>query len=564
MKTHIVILLILALLTCVFTFPAILHLSDKLIGDGYDNYQMFGWQYVANQQIENGSSLLGRTNYWRYPVGVNFSQSFDSLVFVTTGIMLYRFIENPVIVFNLSILIIIYLGSICSYVYFKKISDSSLLGILGSIIYSFSFYVLARLEAHMNLIFVGCFPLLLYSILVLLEKFNKKNLLLFSLSIILIYSSSLAYLTILMASAIVLTPIILIAFKEEVLQTSYGIFKNKSSVLLCAFVVFITLNLLFTSDVTDFMHGEIPTKPLTDVALFSANVSDYFWPLAESPLMIKRLLNIDIKTTSIEHSVFLGFIEMLIFILLLTSTVRKKIKLSLIATIIILFILSLGCKESQGIYCTLYSHYPFRAISEPGRFYVILYLIFTTGIIYYLKNIKRYKYFFYLVITSLVIIERLPSGFMLSKTNENEKFLSIARNLESNAILDLPIIVDHWGQSQALYNVYSVFYQKPVVNGTIHWRANKPETHTFINFLPSLICPTNSIIDTKKSQEILQLLTVNKIKTVVYHKNPQIISSTHTENCDLTILNMEIFIDNSISNLGKKYEDANVIVYHLK
>ena len=46
-------LLLLLILTFTITYPSIFHLSDKLIGDGGDNYQNLAFQYIASQNIKN-------------------------------------------------------------------------------------------------------------------------------------------------------------------------------------------------------------------------------------------------------------------------------------------------------------------------------------------------------------------------------------------------------------------------------------------------------------------------------------------------------------------------------
>src|SRR4051812_18134319 len=84
-------------LTLFYLSPAILQLRTSVIGDGGDNYQFLGFQYLANRLIASGDFALGWTNYWRYPVGIDFQRSADSMLFVVLGLGLYRVTGNPVL-----------------------------------------------------------------------------------------------------------------------------------------------------------------------------------------------------------------------------------------------------------------------------------------------------------------------------------------------------------------------------------------------------------------------------------------------------------------------------------
>src|SRR3990167_7871149 len=141
MRKFLIISIIFLFFTFLFTFPSLFNLSDKIIGDGGDSYQFLGFQYIAKLQVSQGKFPFGWTNYWRYPVGFDFSIGYDSTLFVLVGFVFYQFFGNPVVVYNLSVLMILFLNCILSYLFFAKITKREDLGLLGSIVYGFSFYV---------------------------------------------------------------------------------------------------------------------------------------------------------------------------------------------------------------------------------------------------------------------------------------------------------------------------------------------------------------------------------------------------------------------------------------
>src|SRR3989338_8910070 len=182
-------------LTLLFTYPSVHKLSDRVIGDGGDNYQFLAFQYLAKQQFDSGQLPFGWTNYWRYPVGFNFANSFDSPVFLIIGIIFYQLSNDPVVVYNLTVLMLLFFNALLSYFFFYEISRSEIAGFAGGLMYGFSFYSLARMGGHPNLILTACFPFLLYALLIFAKrKADCKAYLLLTLSVALIYLSSLQYL----------------------------------------------------------------------------------------------------------------------------------------------------------------------------------------------------------------------------------------------------------------------------------------------------------------------------------------------------------------------------------
>jgi hypothetical protein len=233
--------------------------------------------------------------------------------------------------------------------------------------------------------------------------------------------------------------------------------------------------------------------------------------------------------------------------------------------VLLLFVISLGCGHSFLPYCYLYNFWPFKGIAEMARFYVVLYLFFSIGVIQAIRKLSTYSKWFLPAIFIFIIFERIPSGFYLSDSPQNETFIKIVRNLNSNAVLDLPIINEWENTPQKTdYDLYSIFYQKPIVNGAFQWLGYTEKSESFINKLMYFECKTSPIItDIDITKTIMPALNENGIKTLVYHKQLKV-TDQKSGWCNQAIDNINFFLYKSDLSIKKAYEDDQTVVYQLQ
>lgn len=201
-------------LTILFTFPLILHINSKIIGDGGDNYLYFGYQNIFTSQVKSGQIPFSFSTLLRFPFGFPFYRAYDTFVGVVLGGVLALFI-NPIVAYNFSVLLLLSINAFFSYLLFKYISKKELLGIIGGIIYGFSFYSLGRSNGHIGLMFTAGFSLLFYSLLRIHDSASKKNILYLSSSILLIAVASFQYLLFLFVSLLIGFPILMLFLPNE-------------------------------------------------------------------------------------------------------------------------------------------------------------------------------------------------------------------------------------------------------------------------------------------------------------------------------------------------------------
>ena len=86
----------------------IIYLSsfNRLIGDGGDNYQFFGFQYLVAENLRSLKAPFSATDIFRYPVGFDLSYGFDGVFPVMTGALLGLVVPH-VLAYNLTVLIVL-------------------------------------------------------------------------------------------------------------------------------------------------------------------------------------------------------------------------------------------------------------------------------------------------------------------------------------------------------------------------------------------------------------------------------------------------------------------------
>lgn len=506
-------------LAFLFTYPAVFHLSDKLIGDGVDNYQFLGFQYVGLQNVRNWTWPFIWTDIWRYPIGFDFSRGFDGVLGVFIGIFLNLLTNNAIVAYNLHIFIIFSLNFVASFFLFKYISKSTFLGLIGGIIYGFSFFTIVRSAGHPNIMLTAGFPLLVLSILRLKHSHSLNSFLLIGISIIFIMFSSLQYLALVFIFIVVFTVISFFFLYEETRYYFILIKDSLPKVIISLSLVTIVFLIFFNTHLISLITK---TFIFAQKTIYNPTLINYFLPNQSFRLQISKFVST--QELNIESAVFIGFIEPILFIAFFLSPVRRKVKLLLFSTFIIFFLFSLGTYSKEfNIYLpygTLVNFLPFSAIPETGRFYVLFYLIMTIAIVLALKELvsinKNVSFALFSIIMCLVILERLPANYYLSETQYHPA-LDIVKNLKTKAVLDIPLL-------DSRHDILPIYHGKKIVSGYIHWSADNKLVQSFIlnPTLNRFVCDEKRYKEKVINNEMSQLLKENEINAIIIHKDYRI------------------------------------------
>lgn len=519
------ILLFFTLLTIILTYPACFHLSDKLIGDGGDNYQFLSFQYIINKNILKGLFPFSWSNILRYPYGFDFSRGYDATYAILGGALL-NFIFNKVVSYNLIVLSILLLNGFFSYLFFQKITKSVSLGIIGGIIYGFSFYVLGRAAGHINLLLIGGFPLFFYTILSLREKQSLFNFILVVTSVVLIAFGSVQYLLFLLIFSFFFLIVSCLFYPNEIFKFINMISKNKRK-LAVAIIYFIFIFLLFYYPyIKSLFIKRTFVFPNSQLQFFDLKpeIYDYILPNPFlKTLQITKLLKNSYQA-KVDKVVFLGFAEIIAFLYFLNSKCNKRLKLYLLVMVAVF------SGVPHLIYPYLYSYFPFSTTAEISRYYVFYYLILVIGIVLGLSSITNNKKraIVFIAFFILIILERLPTNFYLSDIGEWKVIYDIVKQQNTEGIVILPL--SNW---YTKYNLVPVFTDKKLVEGYIHWSTNDEESNKFIKNcgemnrfdLENEKIPTEFFLneqfvqnEVKLNHKMLNCLKQNNIQIIVFDK----------------------------------------------
>jgi hypothetical protein len=160
------------LITCIFTWPLILHVNTHVIGPFRGDNLEYIWKiwWVRHSIVEeNLSPWLVPNIYW--PHGYNLS--YGEITPLNTFILLpITILFNEVITYNLSILFSTFLSAGFTYLWLLELTDGHRpASFVGGLIFGFCPYRMARIAGHLPLVNTQGIPLVIWG----LERFLKQK-----------------------------------------------------------------------------------------------------------------------------------------------------------------------------------------------------------------------------------------------------------------------------------------------------------------------------------------------------------------------------------------------------
>jgi len=528
-KRNIFIGIFFAFLAVVVTFPAILHLSDKMIGDMGDGYQFIGFQYIAKKLFFAGEFPFGWTSFWRYPYGVDFQNIYDSSLLILFGILFYQITSNPILVYNLSVFGFIILGLAVSY-YSFSFYFRPLVALIGAVLYGLTFMSIARLGGHINLYLIPSFLLFFTSLhLILKENGSKKSFMRLGMATLLAAFASLQFPLFILGGLPIIGIVTLLFYKQESIEFIKLLWSKRVYVLACLACILSGFWFFHGNKLIGFVDKtvQMPVAEITSVPLVNFFVPNVY---------LRSVLAFITNNTKewIEYVTFFGYVELALLVLVLFSGKVKRAGWYFITLAFIFFIITLGVQPfltKLWPYQYLFPYFPYRGIIEPGRFAALSYLASIFLILIFISHIKNKIVLFGILL--LLVFERLPMNFQLSPTQYSSPFISVLKKSPSRAILHLPLYVDWWNGQ--LYDMYSVYSDKAMANGYVQWSGNTPQAQTLTKKLEEYTCyyepeyaPTDFSYNeaVEKKNFLLTLLKEYDIRTVVIN-NDLYLSTDH-------------------------------------
>jgi hypothetical protein len=520
-------------LALIFTYPAIFNFSSDFISDGGDLFLFAMHQVKTN--FATGEYAFAHSFLQRYPVGYNFGIGIDAIFGVVSGALILDLTKHPVFTYNAVIIWQFVVNAFMAYLLGWQLTKKKSLGLVMGVMYGLSFYSLARAAGHLNLMFVAGWPLLALGVLKLqAQKTSWLHVLTLYAGLWLLSWASLQY-------AIMVVLLILLGGGVSVIfyQSQARQFIINNLRLTWAHLLFGTIFTLaflwpFLPTVQGIVSGSFQTHG-RDQALESYDVDSYsfFMPNPYNHTLFNSILPQD-DFPNIESGLFLGVVEILLFIFFFKSQRSKKEKLYLGALVGLFFVVALGVVESgfPMPYLLIAGKFPFSGVAEPGRYVVIFSLFMGIASIMALDSIKskRLRTIATWLVLLLLILERVPQKYFQAPANYNES-IQILASQPGLGVFNIP--AHHYRQDYSLTPVYT---GKSITDGYIHWSVNTAENRSFIEetaggHLVRYGCDEDDLIATELSdpavasaesqlnQEMLDKLRANKIRTIVVYKN---------------------------------------------
>jgi hypothetical protein len=138
-----------ALVVGLMTFPALLHLSDRLIGNNVDNWIYYWNNWWLRQALAEGRDWFF-TPYLFFPAGAALVAHANSLWNSLVALALTPALGS-VAAFNLSVLIGLWLSAIGMYWLVRELTGSAPAALLAGFVFAFAPYHLTQTLAHLHL-----------------------------------------------------------------------------------------------------------------------------------------------------------------------------------------------------------------------------------------------------------------------------------------------------------------------------------------------------------------------------------------------------------------------------
>lgn len=445
------------LLTLLFSNVFFVDVNNSLIGDGYDNYEFFGFMNLVNNNILSFKHPFSHTNILRYPEGFDFSYGFDGVFAILTGGILSLWLD-PILSYNLTIVTILFLNIFFSFYYFRKLgilrgaeSNLDIKSLISAIIFGLSPYVFARVQGHLNLALVAGIPMFTYYYLYLNNKIvqeqevTTKDLLAFLSSVLLISFGSLQYLILLAA----MTPfVLLLTFKkEDISKYKKALTYRPQRIINSLFIFLLIFVMFFYGYVSAIFSGELIYQDKHKI-LFEPHIIDVLVP-NEYLGDLWGLVNP--SELAIERVITVGTLEAGILVYLLIKLKDKKAQLVGIGLFLSYLLLSFKILNIP--------YYP-----EGGRTVILISLFIAVAIVSY-DHIFSEPIYAGLVLT-LIMLERLFFHVQVSEPLAADLFIREVRPISGGAVLNVPL-----SKYSTYRSALPVFYDKKVLDGYFHYTA---------------------------------------------------------------------------------------------
>lgn len=483
------------LLTTIMTWPFLPNIASYYPDQG--DYALAGSVLWWNQDSIKTGRIFNQHEYFRgfqfypQPFGLAFANnSFSpSLIFAP----IYWLTGSLALSVNSYTFLTLVFSFISSYFvinYFTSAySKNKWASLVGAFIFTFNPQTMVRFPQHLDILGKYWLPLVFFFAYRFLEQPNWKNSLFFFLSFTL-NALTVNYYQIF---SLVMLPLVALPFLWGNLRRGDWVYFSKLVKFGLIGLVFLPILLYFNLPYLDFSQKEGAYRSLESVPFFSARVNDWFsaspdnlvygnWVKSmeaiREPKDDRNILNYE------EHTLFVGFLALGLFVLGLKSFQRAKLNQGYFYILLVVpFILTFGPYfngASQGLALPFYWLYQWvplmEGIRSPGRFEFLFYIPFSLicafGALFLINRWKEASIWVVIIFLFGLSFENLTVKSYDAHSDSLSKIQSIGLEnlafLKGKATLHLPIYTtsdaDIFGKNSSYVN-WATQTEEKIFNG---------------------------------------------------------------------------------------------------
>jgi len=323
LKKHTICFLILILvLTCLFTYPLIFKMNSAIPGfENTNEPQASLWYYWWQKYAwHNKLDSLGACPILASPFGVDFKKGAN---FYPVWLLMTKWLSiasNPFFTYNLQVFLSFILSGLFMYLLVLYLTKDKLSALLAGVVYTFLPYHFARIWQHLGLSQIQWMPLFILSMFKLKEKLDIKAIIFCSAAFLLVATFDYYYAYFMAVGALCFI----------VYLTLFELKKNKkfplrtiSSLALALFlavlvlspILFSIVNKMLSPSTTEELMSLGYSRPFRDLFTQSAKPLSYLLPATTHPIFGKfteQFIGSPLYGISYtEHALFLGWIPLI-------------------------------------------------------------------------------------------------------------------------------------------------------------------------------------------------------------------------------------------------------------
>lgn len=328
-------------LTLVFTRPMLSELDSHTVGGYGDNHYfmwIIGW---TRQALFDLGQSPHDTFLLNHPFGYQLALTEIAPLQILFALPFALIVNNPVLGYNIAMLMSFVLSGMFMFYWVRRLTASFQSSLIAATAYAFLPYHFAHmLSGHLNLVAIQWFPLYFWGFFEILESkaFSWKSILLLAIGLSGIALSSQYYLFMALFVSLV---IFIIALIRKQCKIGMATWNN----LFVAGALSLPALLVGTIPYYLVHRGGGTQRPITDVMIYSASLTDYLLPFTRNPITGKWVAENFPRDLWGEATLYLGLPVLLlaVYALAVHRPPKKNHVINHIAlAALISFILSLG------------------------------------------------------------------------------------------------------------------------------------------------------------------------------------------------------------------------------